>query len=423
MSVIIATKEMLKKTIGQRNIQFIKTLLYLIKRNFPFNRNIISTNSNYIESYKYIGLDKCNVFCGYYEVPIFNFNERYLLVHILPEHAKEGITDVRLGYIDIDNDYKINEFAKSKAWCWQQGSRLRWSNKFKNTVYFNDYLDNKYCSIKFDINKHQISETFETPFYDIDKKETFALSCNFDRLQRLRPGYGYSNTNYECEDKAPKNDGIFLFDIKNHSSKLIISLNNLAERADPLLEYFHYVNHISISPDGKKFMFFHIMTKPNSMHLKVLLYVYSIENQELTLLEKKDLSSHYCWLDDNNILIVGQSSCSKNFYYRIYNTSSKSFTSVTEHSEYGDGHPTKISENLYLSDSYPDKSFFQHLLVYSYEKGFTSIASMIHSPSCYNDKRCDLHPKLSPSKRQITVDTIYKDGLRGVLIFNMKSLT
>ena len=83
-----------------------------------------------------------NVFCGYYDVSPFRpSNPNQLLLHcndfsswVRPSVKRE--TDLAL-YNRVDRSYKIID--SSKAWNWQQGSRLQWVDQ--EHVVYNTYTD------------------------------------------------------------------------------------------------------------------------------------------------------------------------------------------------------------------------------------------------------------------------------------------
>ena len=64
---------------------------------------------------------------------------------------------------------------------------------FKSRVIYNDFRDGKYCSVIYSLKEKQEVKVFPLPVYDVSRDGTYALSLDFNRLHRMRPGYGYSN--------------------------------------------------------------------------------------------------------------------------------------------------------------------------------------------------------------------------------------
>ena len=243
------------------------------------------------------------------------------------------------------------------------------------------------------------------------------MSLNFARLQRLRPGYGYNTLDdLTINDNAPKDDGIFLVDLISQDSHLIIKLRDLALKVDPDFKFPHYINHISISPDGKHFIFFHVWQLENEYHWKTRLYVSDIKGKELKLLESKHKVSHYTWKNNEEILITCYDN--KIQYYAIYNIHTKEKKIVNIESLNLDGHPTFFkNKELIISDTYPKKYNYQTLYIHNLKKNENRELLRLYSdPRMYGEKRCDLHPRLSPSEKYIICDSTFESGLRKIIL-------
>ena len=66
------------------------------------------------------------------------------------------------------------------------------------------------------------------PIYCLTNDRKYAISVNFARLGRERPGYGYDGLEDPTIDYAhPDNDGIFIVDIEKNTAELVISLDQL----------------------------------------------------------------------------------------------------------------------------------------------------------------------------------------------------
>jgi len=66
------------------------------------------------------------------------------------------------------------------------------------------------------------------PIYDCFK-DRFALSLNFERLNILRPDYGYRSKKSSKQIHWQKNstDGIYYIDLINNSNRLLISIEQV----------------------------------------------------------------------------------------------------------------------------------------------------------------------------------------------------
>ena len=407
----------LEKVLGHRRYMIVKQFIKYLRDSFYFlfHKKVQTTNSD-IELVVY-GEKRKHVFFGYYDIQQLNKEESRMLVNIVKKNAKTETDLAELGYYNT-NDKSYEKIGETKAWNWQQGSRLRWWPTDENFVCYNDVENNEYICKKVNLKTKKVESTFCRALYDIDEQGLYGLSLNFSRLQRLRPGYGYNSLKDTTVNiSAPLNDGIYYVDLIKNESKLIINLDSLAKECDDENADEHYINHISISPDGKKFIFFHIWTLKNSSKWKTYLYVANKDGTELKRLEKDDLVSHYDWIDSNNVLITGYTKQKKQTY-SIYNiVTSEKKTLPLEYLNL-DGHPTLIkNQEKFISDTYPKRKDMQELFEFDFSKNKKrSLLFIYSSPLMYEEKRCDLHPRISKSEKTITIDSTFKNNCKKVIL-------
>ncbi len=362
--------------------------------------------------YKVYSIDGQHVFFGYYDLHQANASNKYLLAHVLPIGAMMGTADIKIGYIDREKG-GITTFTNSKAWNWQQGSRLRWHPVFEDEVLFNDYSEGTYITKVWNLKQKCVVEQYPYAFYDINKDFSYGISLNFSRLQRLRPGYGYSNkVDTTVGDYAPKEDGLFLFDIAKMNSTMVISLYDLACQANSL-DYQNYINHVAFSPDGFHFLFFHIYTGDTNFSWKTRLMVGNTNCQSWCLLDDI-VVSHYCWLNSKTILVT-----SIDGDYYLLDLDGKKVALDNPHLK-NDGHPSvDYNNHTILCDTYPLKHNYQKLFFTNMEgQLYKEVAQIYSDPRMYGEYRCDLHPRLSREGNILTVDATHV-GRRCVIEFSV----
>lgn len=355
-----------------------------------------------------------HVFRGYYDIDYFDESHKKFLVHILPK-AEENGNCIQIGYYDLEKN-EIVKLADSKAWCWQQGSRLRWFDA--NTVIFNDCDDNRYLSRKIDVLTRKTVGKYDAPLYDASFDNKYGLSLNFSRLQRLRPGYGYKTLKDSTEGMiASENDGIFFVDLAQNTKKLLISLAKLHNLASPSLDGEDYINHICISPKGDSFTFFYIVGDKEGKKSKVYLCWSDVNGSNVKVLEDNVQTSHYTWLDNDTLLttyLIPNQGMRQG--YRLYDVRQQKV------SEYGsniltlDGHPTFIEKDIIITDTYPQvkQGNNQYLRLYDDQKHkLIDLGRFFQDIRYSGEKRCDLHPSIC--KDFVSVDTSC-DGLRSVVL-------
>lgn len=348
-----------------------------------------------------------NVFFGYYDLQQYNGEQTKLLAHICKKNSNPAKDSALIAWFEHQNNTP-HIIAKTNAWCWQQGSRLRWAPNSEECVLYNDYEDGQYVCKRVNI-RNQTMNIVSPALYDITPEGKYGLGLNFQRLQQLRPGYGYSRIPEKSQlQSAPVDDGLFRYDLNSGDSKLLFSLHELAK--DITGDYMHYLNHISISPDGSKFTFFHLWTKGRNQPWKMRFYVSDIDGKELKTITESKCVSHYCWIDSDNMIIT----TSEGLYYKANITEAKIALIESSHLII-DGHPTAVNGRI-LSDTYPRKDSMQY--VFYYNGSYKELLRIYSDPRLFGEKRCDLHPRLSP-KGIVTIDSSVRNGCRNVVEFQL----
>ncbi len=312
----------------------------------------------------------------------------------------------------------FQKFAETETWCWQQGCMLQWNPiQPENEVFFNTKVNGRLGAYLYDIDKKEKLREFSQPFYAIDPTGRYAASLNFIRLGVLRPGYGYDDSkNTEIINSAPKDDGIYLINLKTGKSELIINLKELAEYTNK--NVYHYINHITFSPSGRYITFFHIYQNKFN-HRLVRFYLYDLKSQTLKLLEANNRVSHYCWRSDEQLLTTELEKNGKVGYY-LYNFIDKNKVEI-ELMNIGDFHPmfNPLQSDIIVADTIPDRNRNQHLFIMDINKIRQKHVGTFYTPEKFSGPfRCDLHPRWDRNGTCIVVDTT-QDGLRAMALIDV----
>lgn len=401
--------KLVKKVLGEKGIQTAvhwKKMLCLVRATMNGSKDIITIKDT--NNYQLYHIDGKNVFFGYYDLKSFNRSGNKLIAHIVDKAADPAVDPAQIAWFE-PGDTSPRIIGETKAWCWQQGARLRWHPVEPDVVLYNDFVDDQYVLRKTDVYSGK-SEIIGCGVYDIDSDMKYGVTLNFSRLQCLRPGYGYLNIPDPYENiKAPVDDGVFLVDMKSGVKKLLYSLSELAETVNG--DGYHYINHLSIAPNGQSFIFFHIWTQEQGWKMK--LYASDILGTELRILTENDVVSHYCWVDNENLIITMTSG----EYFHLNINSGRRRKIEGEHLN-RDGHPSKYREG-FITDTYPLKNQMQQVFYCNFDgTGYHELARVFSNPLKYGEHRCDLHPRVESDGR-ITVDTTAIGGVRSILEFNI----
>ena len=140
--------------------------------------------------------DGFEYFYGYYDKFPWDMTDRYMIC-IRVKQAYKSVAPKEPGMvclIDTKDNNKVIEIGTTHSWNVQQSCMAQWLGPdFKSRIIYNDFLDGKYCSVIFDVESMKEEKVLPLPVYDVARDGSFALSLDFNRLHRMRPGYGYSN--------------------------------------------------------------------------------------------------------------------------------------------------------------------------------------------------------------------------------------
>jgi hypothetical protein len=351
---------------------------------------------------------KCHSYFGYYDISPFQ-NDKVIYIE---REKKSRVCKVVLN--DIHNTSK-QYIADSRAWNWQQGIRLRWFPHSEETISFNDYIEGKYVNRIINLKTYE-ERRLDFPLYDIDCNGKYGITLDFERLGVMRPGYGYTCEPYKESDLW--NDGISIIDIENNQLVKTITYKELSDnikKADDISQY--YLNHLSFSPDGTKFLFFWI-DKDGGFD-QASLGVYDLLKEKLIALETEGKASHYVW-DGNNEIICTVLDRKYACAYCRFNLTEHSKTHICSNSLKGDGHPSIFAKGMLLTDTYPDKRGYQHIyLVDEREDKKMELVNIYSVPQFESEKRTDLHPRLSSNNDYLSFDSCH-GGLRKMLILKLE---
>lgn len=375
----------------------------LLIKILSFKKNIISQFD--VISY---GDKNSDTFLGYYDISPFQDNK---FIYISVDKNKSEANVIVRNMVTGKNQV----VGKTQAWNWQQGSRLRWLPNRVDHIMYNSFEDNQFITKIIDISNGD-TENLQWPLYDIDCDGKFGITLDFLKLGIMRPGYGYTNLPY-IEPNSLNDEGISIVDIGNKTIKKIVTYESISEIMNESnnINYYKksYINHLSFSPSGKRFLFFWIQIGDNNIHHANLL-VYDIEKTEVTVLEKELSVSHYDWIDDDSILVTAYDKERVCRYY-IYsiNGERKAFLHDIL---MGDGHPTCIGENEIITDTYVDRIGYQKILYINLkENRVNQLVDIYSNYKHYGERRCDLHPRVDKDTKTICFDADVK-GYRKIYL-------
>lgn len=282
------------------------------------------------------------------------------------------------------------------------------------------------------------------------------------------------------DGKVYEDDGIFEIDLENNTRKKLISIQQIIAMDHE--EYFddakHWLEHIMISPNGKRFCFLHRFTLGNLNDYETRLFIADIDGGNLQCVNgwKQYYWSHFGWNGDEAFVIYSykcdihnrivsqykmkhsnintemssrfsinntvKEICKKvyhfiplsyrkrirmvmgkqNSYYQYYRYSKEGFIldSCFKNSEFSvDGHPSFTNDGKYMiTDTYPHPNKFQDLMIYNLETKKVVKICRLYAALDKKPGSCDLHPKLCRNNSYVAVDSAH-DGQHHILLFKI----
>ncbi|OGV50412.1 MAG: hypothetical protein A2017_15535 [Lentisphaerae bacterium GWF2_44_16] len=371
-----------------------------------------------------LSMSEGNHFFGYFDKYQEDVSGRYALAHETDFVGRQPTAKDKavIGMIDMKDGNKFIKLAETKAFCWQQGSMLQWLPGEKAKIIFNDRKDGKYISRIYDVVTGKERELC-MPVYCLSADGSFAMGLNFSRLDKERPGYGYAGIPDPFENNDhPDNDGIYFVDIRNNTSKLVISLDEIVkiQHLPSMENYKSWFNHMLISPDNKRFAFFHRWRQPNGWHL-TRMFTANVDGSEIYPLNLDDMSSHYTWCGDDKIICFANR--------RATGWGNYLFTDKTQKTEIigeglfnGDGHCSYSKDGKWmLTDTYPDTEKIRTLILLDIENGIRYNIGRFYSVEWFAPCRCDLHPRWSRDNKTVFIDSSH-EGERQIYAVDVSSL-
>jgi hypothetical protein len=301
---------------------------------------------------------------------------------------------------------------------------LQWiGNAADREIIYNSLDQDEPVSIIQDVKSGK-SRTLPRPIYALDAQGVNAVSLDFARLHRLRPGYGYASYQESHADvAAPKELGIWSFALTNPQPKLIITLAQLAEFQpdDRFRDAHHWVNHLQFNTTGSRFVFLHRWKVGNNRWF-TRIFTAKPDGSDLKLHLDTGMVSHFDWRDAKTILAWVKTPREGNAFVLI-NTETNALELVGKNTLTQDGHCSYSPDRKWiLNDTYPDAERLQTLMLYHVQSGRRFDLNRFSSPKSFTGPfRCDLHPRWNRNGTQVCFDGCH-DDFRQVYVVDVREV-
>ena len=402
-----------------------------------------------------IGDGQRNHFFGYYNKTPWDDLGRYLLSNQVPMMTQDldGSEVAEVGYFDLDEKDAFKVIGSTTAWNWQMGCQLQWltTSGDRQIIYntramgpeitdfpYADYRSNVYDGISEEVRELPL------PVYVVAPGGGFALCIDYARLEVTQKTIGYRPThrltgfraaheNTQLEP-APADDGIWNMTIETGAFELVVSLRQLAdfEHVPSMDNAIHWVTHLEVAPDGKRFLFIHRWTGHVGDETRYFhrLFTCNVDGSDLRLLERIDtgaksgrIISHPMWKDEHHVIAwgpFGGSMCAS-----LYDDRGGATETIGAGTLTGNGHMSYSKDGRWiLTDTYPNvDTNVRKLLLYEVATDTCYMIGEFYTPpDLGTHNQCDLHPRFSPDDRFVTIDSVH-EGSRQQYLLDVSELT
>lgn len=366
--------------------------------------------------------DGYEYFYGYYDKSPWDATDRYILC-VRVQQAYKSVAPKEPGkvcLIDTADDNKLIEIGITHSWNVQQSCMAQWMGPdFKNRIIYNDYRDDKYCSVIFNVGKMIEEKVFPLPVYDVARDGSFALSLDFNRLHRMRPGYGYSNQPDKTKKVlCPDQCCIWKLDINTGEIRKLFKYTDFLKfEPDVTMKGAeHKVNHLMISPNGKRFMVLHRWFDKGRKHTRLI--TVNVDKTEMYNLSDDIFVSHCFWKNDEEILSFLRKKETGDHYYLMKDKTQVYRMLWPELKTDGHCSYSPDGESI-ITDTYPNRKRIASVYLCNEKDNRSKRIARVFSPFKYdNECRCDLHPRWNREGDKICIDSVH-EGKRGLYVINV----
>lgn len=410
---------------------------------------------------------------GYYNYDPLNYDQTRMLCNKTDNDAsliKQGM-QIEVGFFSLP-DGQWHSFGKSDSFNWPQGAMLQWlpGKGNENKAIYNLSKDGNLIARIHDISTNQ-DKDISWAIYGLTPDGKKSITIDMERAHWTR-GYHYESIiKQELNVPVLKDDGIFEVDLTANTRKLLIPIEQIIQADyEPCFEHAkHWIEHIMVSPNGKRFCFLHRFSPiDNVFNYRTRLIIADIEGKNMQVISGSDIYnwSHFGWDGDDAfsiytyehirkpikagrvtnsresalsfklklkkslkslipekikkelyIAIKGQ----KSYYqYYIYQNGKFTLNEIYKLRAFDiDGHQNYTRDGKYMiADSYPDLDQYQRIIVYDKQLHKAIIIGHIYAALHQKPGTCDLHPKLCNNNNYLMVDSAY-DGSHHMILFQI----
>jgi hypothetical protein len=369
-----------------------------------------------------------NYFFGYYDRCPWDATGRYLLaletsfVDRPPTAADKAV----IGLIDTQDGYRFERLDETYAWNWQMGCNMLWLPSAPDReIIYNIREDGLFKSVVRDVFSGK-TRTLPCPIAHVSPDGRWAVSINFSRIARERPGYGYQGVEDRWANEfTPAEDGVRLMDLQTGEHSLVLSLAQCAAfKPMPTMDGVHHrIYDLRFSPDSRRVAFIHRWRVIIGGWHHTRWMSMNRDGSGLFVLNDQSTVSHNCWRDDRTLLSWAHREGRGNHYYLNKDGVDEEPEILGETVFDQDGHCTYSPDGKWmLTDTYPDAQRFRHLMLYRVADGMRfNIGKFLSRKEIDGEIRSDLHPRFNHDGTKVCIDSVH-EGPRRMYVVDVRKV-
>lgn len=369
-------------------------------------------------------------FFGYYDKSPWDASGQYMLCMRAKDTWSEPdpLGEAEILLIDSKDNNSFRVIAKTHTWNVQQGCMAQWMGPdFSSRIMYNDLREGKYCSVILEVATGK-EKVLPMPVYTLSNDGKTALSLDFSRLHSLRLGYGYAALPEKTKGVAlPDETCIWKMDVETGEVEPLLRYTDFAKfEARPEMKVegsVHKVNHLMLSPNGKRFMILYRWFVGSRKYTRLI--TCNVDGTDMYVLNDDDMTSHCFWKDDEHIIAFENKKDGGAGYYLMKDKTQEHQHLWPQFSN--DGHPSycPTENHLVVTDSYPNRARVADVKLLrddDPEGKDVKVIARVFAPFKYdNDTRCDLHPRWKRDGSAVCFDSVF-EGHRGLYVVNVKTV-
>lgn len=351
---------------------------------------------------------------------------------------------------------KPEPVGETRAFNWQQGSRLQWLPGPRPRLITNTIEDRVPAARILDLDSGRWGDPIPA-IYSISRTGDFALAPDFPNLARHWRDYSYDLPGGSA--CPPGKEGSLLrVDLVTGESRVLVEVAQaraLCGQEHTGAEGHDFISHVTFSPTGKRICFLYRRFASDGALFSFLLSARP-DGSELAVLAREKCS-HFDWFDDDRILLwtrklpgraaaLRGSGITRRFpfkqvvamirklnpklkqslfaemYYLLDSRNPGSSEAVGQGILEQDGHPMFAPDRRWMvTDTYAFEGF-QPLILFSMDSRTRHdiVSFPVHENFKQPALKCDLHPRWNRAGTKIAVDSAHS-GMRQLYVVDASS--